>query len=200
MTVITIKSTKFTPGFSFQSLLTAFYNTLAFIYIGTVLVAQCDAALTPRLPTDVIQEIADMVIDQYSIGCIHENHKQGGSHTASPAKKKMKIEYDRAHAQECIFHDRFYPMPRFDDRQFEQTFQLKRRMVEDILNKLASYNPFWTDSRGCCGELSISPHVKFFAAQKMICYGVSFLFSKTISKWGEYSMTLYEKAQLLHWL
>ncbi len=65
-------------------------------------------------------------------------------------------------------------MPRFDDRQFEQTFLLKRHMVKDILNKLASHDPFWTKSRDCCGEFSISPHVKFLAAQKMICYGVSF--------------------------
>ena len=76
-------------------------------------------------------------------------------------------------------------MPRFDDRQFERTFRLKRHMVEDILNKLASYNPFWTDSRGCCGELSISPHVKFFAAQKMICYGVSFSTFKDYFQMGE---------------
>ena len=62
----------FTSGFSFQSILTAFYNTLAFIHIHTALVAQCDGALTPPPPSDVIQEIADMVIDQYSLGYIHE--------------------------------------------------------------------------------------------------------------------------------
>ncbi len=109
-----------------------------------------------------------MVINQYCVGYIHENNKWGGSHTASQAKKKMKIMYDRAYARVCIFHDWFDPMPRFNDRQFEQTFRLKRHMVEDILNKLASHDPFWTESRDCCGELSISPHVKFLAAQKMI--------------------------------
>ena len=76
-------------------------------------------------------------------------------------------------------------MPRFDDRQFERTFQLKRRMVEDLLNKLASHDPFWTECRHCCGELSISPHVKFLAAQKMICYGVSFSAFKDYFQMGE---------------
>ena len=97
----------------------AFYNTLAYIHVGAALVAQCDAALTPPLPSDVIQEVIDVVIDQYCIGYIRDNHKQGGSHTASQAKKKMKIMYDRARARECIFHAWFDPMPRFDDRQFE---------------------------------------------------------------------------------
>ena len=85
-------------GFDFQSILMAFYNTLTCIHIGTALVAQCDAALTPPLPSDVIQEVIDMVINQYCIGYICENHKRGGSHTASPAMTKVKIEYDRAHA------------------------------------------------------------------------------------------------------
>ena len=76
-------------------------------------------------------------------------------------------------------------MHRFNDRQFEQTFLLKRRMVEDILNKLASHDPFWTESCDCCGELSISPHVKFLAAQKMICYGVSFSTFKDYFQMGE---------------
>ena len=44
-----------------------------------------------------------MVIDQYCIGYIHDNHERGGSRTVSQAKKKMKIEYDRVRAQECVF-------------------------------------------------------------------------------------------------
>ena len=82
MTAIMMKS-----RFDFQSILTAFYNTLAYIHVGTALVTQCDAALTPPLPSDVIQEVIDMVIDQYSVGYIRENHKWGGSHTASQARK-----------------------------------------------------------------------------------------------------------------
>ena len=93
MTAIMMKS-----RFDFQSILTAFYNTLAYIHVGTAVVAQCDAALTPPLPSDVIQEVINMVINQCSIGHICENHKWGGSHTASPAKKKMKIEYNRVGA------------------------------------------------------------------------------------------------------
>ena len=58
-------------------------------------------------------------------------------------------------------------------------------MVEDILNKLASHDPFWTESRDCFHELSISPHVKFLAAQKMICYGVSFSTFKDYFQMGE---------------
>ena len=58
-------------------------------------------------------------------------------------------------------------------------------MVKDTLNKLASHDPFWTESCDCCGELSISPHVEFLAAQKMICYGVSFSAFKDYFQMGE---------------
>jgi hypothetical protein len=65
------------------------------------------------------------------------------------------------------------PPPRFDDKQFERFFRVRRCMVDNIINNLAGYDTFWTQTRDACGELSIHPYVKFLAAQKIICYGVS---------------------------
>jgi hypothetical protein len=85
------------------------------------------------------------------------------------------IQYNREHASNCVHSDWYSPSPRFDDRQFERTFHLKRIMVESIICNLAYYDPFWTSSIDCCGKLSIDPIVKFLAATKLVCYGLLFL-------------------------
>ena len=46
--------------------------------------------------------------------------------------------------------------------------------MEFILSNLAHHDPYWTQTYDCCGKPSIAPAVKFLAAQKMLCYGVSF--------------------------
>jgi hypothetical protein len=69
--------------------------------------------------------------------------------------------------------DWFDPMPRLVDCQSEGTFELKRRMGQPLLSKLATHDPFWTSTHDWCGELSINPFVKFLTEQKIICYGAS---------------------------
>lgn len=76
---------------SFQSIFTAFYNTMAFVHIGTAFVAQGSMVLIPIPPFDEVQEVTDMVIDQYSLWYVCNNSKQGGSPTASPTKKRKTI-------------------------------------------------------------------------------------------------------------
>jgi len=58
-------------------------------------------------------------------------------------------------------------------------------MVDEIINDLASRDPFWTLRRDATGKLSHSPVVKFLAAQKMLCYGVSVNAFKDYFQMGE---------------
>ena len=46
--------------------------------------------------------------------------------------------------------------------------------VEWIISCLAKYDIFWTQTNDALGKPFISPVVKFLAAQKTLCYGVSF--------------------------
>lgn len=164
------------------------------LVLHLLLVTQGGTVLIPIPPSVVIQEVTDMVIDQYSLGFICDSNKWCVSPTASQKKKRKKIKYDRACARECTFCNWFDPSCRFHDRQFERTFRLKQRMVEDILNKLASHDSFWTETRDCCGELLISPYVKFLAAQKMICYGASFSTFKDYFQMRERERVLHDYA------
>ena len=58
-------------------------------------------------------------------------------------------------------------------------------MVERLVCSLADYDSFWLSSVDCCGRMSIDPIVKFLAAQKMICFGVSFSAFKDYFQMGE---------------
>ena len=51
------------------------------------------------------------------------------------------MKYNKQHAKECVRSDWFDLMPRYNDRQFEQAFQLIRAMVESIVLKLAAHDP-----------------------------------------------------------
>jgi hypothetical protein len=46
-------------------------------------------------------------------------------------------------------------------------------MVDTIINHLAKSDQFWRQTLCRAGKPSISPHVKFLCAQKMLCYGIS---------------------------
>ena len=46
-------------------------------------------------------------------------------------------------------------------------------MVDTIINHLAKSDRFWRQMVCRAGKPSISPHVKFLCAQKMLCYGIS---------------------------
>jgi len=105
--------------------------------------------------------------------------------SSPPANKCRRLKYDRARAYNCVFKDYMSPTPLFDDKQFERVFRIKRSMVDKIINDLASRDPFWTLRRDATGELSHSPVVKFLAAQKMLCYGVSVNAFKDYFQMGE---------------
>ena len=45
--------------------------------------------------------------------------------------------------------------------------------MEFILSNLAHHDLYWTQTYDCYGKLFIAPAVKFLAAQKMLCCGIS---------------------------
>ena len=52
-------------------------------------------------------------------------------------------------------------------------FRIKRSMVDIMLNNSAQCDSFWTTMYSRSWKPSINPCVKFLAAQKTICFGVS---------------------------
>eukprot|EP00804_Cyclotella_cryptica_P015099 CCRYP_000680-RA/>CCRYP_000680-RA protein AED:0.00 eAED:0.00 QI:23/-1/1/1/-1/1/1/26/445 len=92
---------------------------------------------------------------------------------ASSAGQAKRIKYDYQRAEESVFSDWVGEVPTFPDKQFEDTFRIKRHMVDIILNHLCRRNSFWI--KGVCraGKETINPYVKLLCALKMICYGIS---------------------------
>lgn len=166
------------------SMLTAFHNAIVHVCIlaAVFLVNNGHDGLLYLPSRDVLEEITDEFIEQYDIGYIHQHQTS----TETPTKRKRKmVDYDRERASKCVRSDWFCCLPRFNDRQFERTFRLKRSMVENIVSSLADFDPFWLSSVDCCGRMSIDPLVKFLAAQKMICYGISYSAFKDYFQMGE---------------
>ena len=65
------------------------------------------------------------------------------------------------------------PIPRFPDKSFEHTFDIKRAMVDTIINHLTKRDSFWRQTVCRAGKPSISPHITFLCGPKMLCYGIS---------------------------
>ena len=126
--------------------------------------------------------------EQYDFRCICQQ-----PHTAqsSSNRKRKMVDFDRERASKCVRSDWFCLLPRFDDRQFERTFHLKRSMVEKMVSSLTDFDPFWLSSVDCCGRMSIDLLVKFLAAQKMICYGISDSAFKDYFQMGERTARLF---------
>ncbi len=74
------------------------------------------------------------------------------------------------HAAKSVRSDWYGPPPRFDYQQFERTFCINRNMVGILINTLANFDSFWTQTIDCCGRSSIDLIVKFLAAMKMVYY------------------------------
>ena len=127
-------------------------------------------------PRDVMEEMIEQIADSYNVkikGLKRPVDRSDDGIVVVKKKRKM-VKYDRPRALACVMSDWMSPLPRFDDKQFERTFRLKRGLVDFIIGNLAKYNHFWTTTLDSRMNPSISPYVKFLAAQKVICYGVSF--------------------------
>ena len=164
---------------AFEDLITsiaAFRLALLRVLIGAVaIVPQEEAHQINIPPADIIQEYVDEVVETDGLQAILGKRRHSFSLDSHGMPKKRKVmHYNRQRAYDCVMEDYLGPSPTFDDRQFERIFRIKRHMVDDLLGKLAQHDPFWTTTVDACGKPSIDPRVKFLAAQKMICYGVSF--------------------------
>ena len=111
---------------------TAFHNVIVHVCIVTALLVvnngySCSVELPPR---DVLQDVITELIDCYDIGYIYQ--PQTSSQSPSNKKRKM-VDYDRERASKCARSDWFSPLPRFDDKQFERTFRLKKYGGENCL-------------------------------------------------------------------
>ena len=94
------------------------------------------------IPDDIIEEMVRDKIEQYNLSKVL-GIKDGDGNSPPPAKRR-KLKYDRACAHMCVFNDYMSPTPLFDDKQFERVFRIKQRMVDEIINDLASRDLFWT--------------------------------------------------------
>lgn len=133
-------------------------------------------------PIDILEQIIEQTADLYNVKCLKRPAVDEG---LVPKKKRKMVNYDRPRAYACVMSDWMSPMPRFDDKQFERTFRIKRGMVDSIIGNLAKYDHFWTTTIDATWRPSISPVVKFLAAQKLICYGVSFSAFQDYFQMGE---------------
>jgi hypothetical protein len=52
------------------------------------------------------------------------------------------VQYDRQREADCVSSDWMNPRPRFDDKQFERTFHIRRSMVDDLISKLQIQDTF----------------------------------------------------------
>ena len=164
-------------------MLIAFHNVVVHVFALTssVLFGNGDVGLFVLQSRDILEDVIRAFIVRYGIGYIYQQQ----SSALSSKKKRKLVDYDRERASKCVRSDWFCPYPRFDDRQFERTFRLTRSMVERLVCSLADYDSFWLSSVDCCGRTSIDPIVKFLAAQKMICFDISFSAFKDYFQMGK---------------
>jgi len=129
-------------------ILTAFHNVLVHVCILTavVLVNNGNIGWLILPPRDVLEDVIVDFIEQYDTGYICQKPRTA---QASSNRKRKMVDYDRERASKIVRRDWFCPSPRFDDRQFECMFRLKRSMVEKMSLSLANFDPCWLSSVDC---------------------------------------------------
>ena len=134
-------------------------------------------------PDDVIQETVAELLEEYDLPT--NKSKRRGGVTGGSARKRIMVAYNRERAHACVLEDWLGPVPKFNDMQFVRTFRISREKAQWIMNCLAKYDTFWTQTYGALGKPSISPQVKFLAAQRRLTYGVSFSAFQDYHQMGE---------------
>ena len=129
---------------------------------------------TPKNLTDVIQDMVKESLSGIELPTTKPKRRRGRKDVSPNNKKRKKVNYERERAYNCVMADYLGPVPIFNDRQFEQVFRITNERVTFVISSLAKYDDFWTVTYDALGKQSIAPEVKFLAAQKRLCYGVSF--------------------------
>ena len=136
-------------------MLSAFHNVVSQVCALLAVAFEEDnhlSWLTLLLPQDVIKEAVKNFIKAHNFS--HVIQDRGDSLEVYPPKKCQIISYDRACASDSVGSDWYCPSPRFNDRQFERTFHIKRNMIDMLIGNLAKFYSFWTPTIGCCGMSS----------------------------------------------
>ena len=133
---------------------------------------------TLSLTTDMLEEMIDVCLEDSDFSddflTPPKRKRRHDRSLENSSGKKQMVKYNRARAKQAVLDDYLGPIPIFKDRQFERVFRIAKSKAEWIIGNLAKYDPFWTQTYDAIGRPSIAPEVKFLAAQKKLCYGVSF--------------------------
>ena len=159
-----------------------FVNVLQTLILIFAAATATESYNNAAVPPDILREMIEEMIEEYGITGL----KRSCPSDRLIVKKKRKMrKYDRKRAYDCVTSDWMSPTPLFNDRQFERAFRIKRSMVDYIIGHIAREDPFWTQTIDSAFQLSIHPHVKFLAAQKLLCYGISFSAFQDYFQMGE---------------
>ena len=92
----------------------------------------------------------------------------------TPRKKRQYIKWDHRRARMCVQEDYWgSPAPLFNDRMFERTFRVSRRIADLLLSTVAQEEPFFTERIDALQKPGICPKVKLLMALKILAYGCS---------------------------
>ena len=99
------------------------------------------------VPDDVVREIVMQTIEEHKLPPLTgKRRRQDGQDEIALTvnnPKRSRIQYDYKRAHESVLSDWIGAVPRFPDKQFQQTFRIKREMVDITINHLAYANSFW---------------------------------------------------------
>eukprot|EP00804_Cyclotella_cryptica_P000428 CCRYP_020672-RA/>CCRYP_020672-RA protein AED:0.50 eAED:-0.30 QI:0/-1/0/1/-1/1/1/0/299 len=159
-----------------------FNTVLMHVVLGSVaLLSQHSSASLQVSPDDVLQEIINIYIDRYNLNAVLP--KRGLDNNNIEPRKRQMVKYNSQRAFDSVMNDWMHPRPRFNDKQFERTFRIKKYMVDYILSNLARTDSFWTQTRDAVRCLSIHPIVKLLTALKCCALEYLSLLFRITSKW-----------------
>ena len=88
--------------------------------------------------------------------------------------KRRFIRWDHDRARDSIERDYWTAVaPLFDDRMFERTFRVTKKIANTLLQVAGSTDPFFTDRNDGLGKIGICSKVKILMGLKLMAYGRS---------------------------
>ncbi len=99
--------------FGISTIITSFHSLLLSVFIAiTALQLQPIDVNALTLPTDVLEEIVEEMIEKYNITCVRPKRASGDDGGSMP-KERKHVKYDRARAYNAVIDDwlRSSPLP-----------------------------------------------------------------------------------------
>jgi hypothetical protein len=138
-----------TTKIDIMRMLSAFHYVVLHICELLVAAIEEDHRLAGLLPQDVIKEVVENFTKAHDFSNVLRDRSD--STKVHHPKKRQMICYDRERAANSVHSDWYCPSPRYNDRQFERTFHVKRNMVGILIRNLANFDSLWTQTIDCCG-------------------------------------------------